>query len=806
MKEQLTRNNHYVPVWYQRQFLVGNESKLHYLDKSPGTKQVAPGRFITDPTVKPQSPQRCFCTLDLYTTQFGSIINDEIERFLFGTIDDAGAKAVRAFAAGDPRKMHESFEPFFEFLDAQKLRTPKGLDWIRSRYSKLGQLELMLEMQALRLMHCTMWTECVREIVSAEKSDVKFIITDHPVTIYNAAYPPDAKPCAYPSDPSIELAGSQTVFVLDADHCLILTNLEYAENPGQVSPTARRTNARFRGTSLVRTDAFIRTRQLSRDDVLSINYLLKRRARRFIAAGTESGLCPEKSISLAWEDIGKILLPQDSLWQFGGEIYVGQADGSVHYQDAFGRTSGAHKYLRKERHQGDLAPDAPCGCGSGWEFRSCCQGVTPEDRPSWAVFGMRDRNLMWCRAVTKILGLDSGKTWNDVRRTLSDEDVKKIHEVIASLWPVDTDLIELLPRPQKRRFRAIYLGISDPRTVAERVIGWLAYFDEVIVPHPFMNPEGMRPKYSPIVSPSQHKSQTLKNVLFLLELEPYIAAGYVHLIPDPADFSFQYRKATIQMAEARTLGWKPNRKEMGYAEFLYTDDLERAIKQLPLDSLRKHIQRQCPEFDADTVSSVADRMKEQLENDPCALLQQTQSGEDGAQAQIYKGLGLESTLYLANLTGSAICTDLEVHWRQLHQYVAVVPGPQQNGSWAPVVDAAKSLSLPIELNFITPFEARRNGAFNEIRSVFTDVFKATFGEIDPTEAERLAQALTSASSMVSKEWDSIPTTFRLRGHLELSIPQGGLKHSDITRLLLTYGRSKGDTQIPMACFLRTSQY
>jgi hypothetical protein len=56
----------------------------------------------------------------------------------------------------------------------------------------------MLEMQALRQMHCTMWLEAVREVVSAEDSDVKFIITDHPVTMYNPRCPPDSAQCRYP--------------------------------------------------------------------------------------------------------------------------------------------------------------------------------------------------------------------------------------------------------------------------------------------------------------------------------------------------------------------------------------------------------------------------------------------------------------------------------------------------------------------------------------------------------------------------------------------------------------------------------
>jgi len=225
-------------------------------------------------------PKDCFCEHDLYATHVGTILNDEVEKYLFGSIDVRGAKAVRAFADGDPCAMHDSFQDFFEYLDAQKLRTPKGLDWIKSRYPALNQLQLMREMQGLRLMHCTMWAEGVREIVSAEESDVKFIVTDHPVTVYNAALPPTSPECSHPGDPLIELVGSQTIFALDANTCLILTHLENAQEPRAANLTAPRTHARYRGQSLVRTDAFIRKRKLSRDQVIAINHLLKSCARR----------------------------------------------------------------------------------------------------------------------------------------------------------------------------------------------------------------------------------------------------------------------------------------------------------------------------------------------------------------------------------------------------------------------------------------------------------------------------------------------------------------------------------------------
>lgn len=350
-ESHLARRNHYVPVWYQKRFLRGPRRTLQYLDLNPPRIDLPGGRTTIPKAVRLRPPKACFQERDLYTTRLGLTLNDEVEKILFGRIDATGAAAVRAFADGDQPRIHERFQGFFQYLNAQKLRTPKGLDSIKTRYSKLTQKDLMQEMQHLRHAHCTMWVECVREIVSAERSDVKFLVTDHPVTTYNRSYSPAASASVYPEDPPIHLIGTQTLFALDADHCLILTNLEYAKDPTGVNLLTPRLNARYHGQTLARTDAMIRARMLTSQEVAAINSLLKSRARRYLAAYDEEWLFPEDTTDttpVAWEQIGKLLLPpRDMLLGFGGDIYIGYKDGSTGYQDAFGRTDISHKFLKK---------------------------------------------------------------------------------------------------------------------------------------------------------------------------------------------------------------------------------------------------------------------------------------------------------------------------------------------------------------------------------------------------------------------------------------------------------------------------
>lgn len=196
-----TRNNHYVPQWYQERFFEPGCNTLAYLDTAPPQRVLSGGRVIAERAMFDAPTSRAFRQRDLYSTFFGTSVDDEIERRLFGNIDTKGSKAVRAFTGTDVSEWHRHFQNLFEYIDIQKIRTPKGLDWLKVQYPALTQNQLMLEMQGIHMMHCTIWTEGVREIVSAEDADVKFIISDHPVTIYNHAASPESRMCAYPLFP-----------------------------------------------------------------------------------------------------------------------------------------------------------------------------------------------------------------------------------------------------------------------------------------------------------------------------------------------------------------------------------------------------------------------------------------------------------------------------------------------------------------------------------------------------------------------------------------------------------------------------
>ena len=807
---QIARQNHYVPIWYQRGFILGHRGTLQYLDLFPPSIDLPNGRTVSGKTIRFRPAKRCFRQKDLYTTQLGGTLNDEIEKFLFGLIDTRGANAVRAFLGGEPQMIHKYFLRIFEYLNAQKLRTPKGLDWIKGSYPSLTQLDLMREMQYLRQMHCTMWLECVREIASAKNSDVKFIVTDHPVTVYNSACQPTSSVSQYPGDPSIDLNGTQTVFPLDSDHCLILTNLEYAQDPTGVDLLAPRQNARYSGQTIARTDTMIRSRMLTPDEVVAINSLLKSRSRQYLAAYKDAWLFPENLGPVGWKDIGEVLLPpRDLISQFSGQMFIRNKDGSKYYQDAFGRTDRSHYILKKKAPSTAITASDLCACGSGRTYKECCIDLASDERPPWDVYSIRDRNLILCNAVVDILDLNDEADWEDVRRNLSNDQVKSIHEVFATLWPEDTKIADLLPLPDRRVFRGIYMGFVDPRTIALSVISSLAYFDEILILNPFPNPVHRTPTCSPTRSATSYKSQTLKNVSVLLTLQPFIDAGIVHLVPDPMEFDSTLDRTVTEMIEERTANWEPSQQERRLFEALAKDDFDRKMLRMPEHHLRSIVRRHQPHIDPEGIERTVSYMKRKLANDPLALLQPLPAGKEDGEVSELRGMPIELAMFIAHLTASAIYTDDPGDWRQLHEHTSAAAGVSQHSQWTLMAKTVANRTFPIEGNPLINLELRKAGKLDRTRGIFRQIWNAAVtnsGNVDMDDSvKQCVTNLEDASIRDSIEFEAWSTTTgpssRFQRRIEFSAPDAGFNMNSVHRLLLTSGRTNHIGSVPIALYL-----
>ncbi len=230
-----------------------------------------------------------------------------LEKHLFGVVDKRGAAAAEFFSHYDSLKdgTREAFHGILAYLGAQRFRTPHGLDWLAKHLRLHDKNMALLAMQHLFQQFGTMWTEGVWEIVHARQSAMKFIVSDVPVTFFNRNIIPGGH--SYPGIKDFPMVGTRTIFPLSRDSCLIITHLQLMRNPWN-NPTERRVNPRtFQQTMVNLTDIQF-GRELEEYEVLRINLILKRWARKYIAAADQESLYPERQVgNIHWTNTDGLL-------------------------------------------------------------------------------------------------------------------------------------------------------------------------------------------------------------------------------------------------------------------------------------------------------------------------------------------------------------------------------------------------------------------------------------------------------------------------------------------------------------------
>lgn len=356
---QQSHRHHYIPIWYQKGFLAPGQTSFKILDMRPDVFKDASGKVRgTGRTVLNKGPDAHFWEPDLYAIRWLGRTDDVIERQLFGPIDAYGKKAIEAWLAEDFDTVHDTYWHVYEFMDALRLRTPKGLRFVQAMTRQQSQLDLMVAMQELRRMHCVMWAEGSLEIVRAPEGS-SFIFSDHPVVLFNRHVFPGDPSIPAGQDPALHWQGTQTLFPFDRERLYILTHVEYARTPGPLKARKPRTNSRYFDPSnpMVRYDECIRSRTLTPQQVLEVNYIIKARADRYIAGQSEGDLYPERHLNTtSWNKLGEFLLPpKHKVVRQVGYTMMRSSDGSYHFQDQFGqRPQSKDEYEREVRRAKEM--------------------------------------------------------------------------------------------------------------------------------------------------------------------------------------------------------------------------------------------------------------------------------------------------------------------------------------------------------------------------------------------------------------------------------------------------------------------
>jgi len=265
----------------------------------------------------------------------------------------------------------ESFHNLVLYMDAQRFRTPWGLDWVRKALRLTNHTRTLMLMQQIFQLNTTMWAEGIWEIVRARRSPTKFIITDDPFTFFNHRAFPRAMP--YPEDVGLELAGTRTIFRLSLDSCFIITHLQLTRDPW-MKPLALRPNARSYQNAVKSILDIQFGRELEEDEVLRVNLILKKRAARYVAAAQEEWLYPERRVSTGWARLDDDWFLFPNLWKipFTTKTIMGWNDRPPLALDAHGRTPAHRHFGDREQHDRDWKTriDARRGWAKRWVGRS----------------------------------------------------------------------------------------------------------------------------------------------------------------------------------------------------------------------------------------------------------------------------------------------------------------------------------------------------------------------------------------------------------------------------------------------------
>lgn len=432
---------------------------------------------------------------------------------------------------------------------------------------------------------------------------------------------------------------------------------------------------------------------------------------------------------------------------------------------------------------------------------------------------IKERNIILYNEIVDIFGFNKGKTWDDFRRDMSDDQVRELYRVYGWLWPLETDVIALLPKPDKQ-LRGLYIG--EPKVnlndILRNIVRYSLYTDEVLVINPIINPRILASKFNPIENPSQYKQDTLEMVYFLFQLAPWIESNVVNMIPNPADFDPGLRRAVWTMAEKR---WEEQKLELSEETLAELEPRGKALlfkfmSRLPKDKLEISIRRARPNLTDKAVKEQITYVKKLRESNPLLLDQEVPVG--GELNIMRLGTNLELGLYMGQLTGSYLYTDKRDQWNEILS--SKQNADSESEIWSPLTDSFRSL----EFNFLDKVDSdfalrlKEEERLEQFRNFLRRVWNKIEGNPSPEEAHKLARKfgdeLKEEYGKTQEQWKEIDRTLLkwttgsggvatiISGGIDWQAPALGFCITAVGKLLESGAkRRKFRSNVPLAVFL-----
>jgi hypothetical protein len=375
------------------------------------------------------------------------------------------------------------------------------------------------------------------------------------------------------------------------------------------------------------------------------------------------------------------------------------------------------------------------------------------------------------------------------------------------LWPLETDLLQLLPKPDGIA-RAVYTGSIHPTTITEFALGASLYFGELIVEHPFLHAGTVKKNFSPVENPKIYRQEFLKTVFFFLTVMPLVELGLINLIPDPGSFDVHLRDQTLHMAKSRSAGIKIDRRDEPRIDQLMKKDSHRSILSQPREALRSQVLKASPGLDEAKLEETLRFIEQLKERDPLAVLQEgswARGKEGGLLTMMKLAPNFEMTMYLAQATGACIVTDSLFRWTELKRAIRKRAGGPYSGL-ATLAHGIERSEFAFLQNVADIASFAFDKTFAAYPALMQDIFKylSNFGDRGP-KPNREAHLI----SRFGKAHAPVQTAIRKariatkEARISCVFPSGGIQDNTVNRLLLMSSSEKHLPSVPMAFFIES---
>jgi hypothetical protein len=236
--------------------------------------------------------------------------------------------------------------------------------------------------------------------------------------------------------------------------------------------------------------------------------------------------------------------------------------------------------------------------------------------------------------------------------------------------------------------------------------------------------------------------------------------------------------------------------DRAFADALSKDEVMCYIKRLRPQDMKAQLVKMAPEYSTEMTSAdidtVVSHLKMELENDPLALLDPPPATGSGGELRVLKGFSRETGLFIATLTGAFVYTNSDTMWARLHHTDGVhsyVRDPASEKAF----DCLDGLRIQVPATILA----------NPAESAITDSTRQLLRKI--SLALRVGGVIDTGAPEIDEmdplQDDGDFRTFKLRP----SVPVNGFQRTDVSRLVLTFGRLQDVAPVRLAIFLEPMQ-